>query len=110
MDPELWRRNIKEDLAWIADEAHQREIWFPGSETWNFPDEMLNWLDDHVFADFIESPQIGLNSAQREKAEEFWRQWLDFLQGTPQSVGFELVDDPRWARIRILSKELHDML
>ena len=110
--PELWRKNIREALEWIADEHHQREVWVPGTSYWDHADEAICTLfDDDQFPLFIESPVIGLTGLQRSKAIEV-RDAVDrLIQEEPGSwSGSWLVDDPRWIHIRKLAKELLDLL
>ena len=111
MDPILWRNNIKEDLAWLADEERQRRVWLSKDPGFDFPDEAVLLLDDHAFAEFIEEPAIGLAEVQKAKAREFKLVFDQFRREAPSHLeGAWLVDDPRWVRIRMLAKELHDML
>jgi hypothetical protein len=111
IDPELWRKNIKDDLDWLSDEDHQRRVWAHNLSDWDFPDEAVYSLGDHAFAEFIDAPEIGLNPAQKAKAREFKAVFDRFLEERPAHLeGAWLVDDPRWVHIRKLARELLDML
>ena len=102
MELAQWKTNIFGVLERIADESYQRLAWFNRHAEVSSPDELINQLfDDYLFEDFIESQEVDLPRNARDAARAFSVSLSAFCDQTPQILDpREIIDDPRWTRIR----------
>jgi hypothetical protein len=97
-----WRKVIEQTVAGIADEDLQRRAWFGlGPEIWS-PDEAFNqFFGDSAVREFLQRDDNGLNDLQADAARHLVMLMDDLSKQTPRHIRpDDLIDDPRWKRIR----------
>lgn len=102
IEPALWTANITGVLERIADAQYQKMAWFNCHAEISSPDELINQLfGDYLFESFIESKEAGLSENQQSAARAFSATLKEFCDQTPQILDpREVIEDPRWMRIR----------
>jgi hypothetical protein len=104
MPPNLsaWRKVIEQTVAGIADEDYQRRSWFGLGPEISSPDEEFNRLfGDAAIEAFLGRDDNGLNDLQAEAGRHLVKLMNDLSGQTPQHIEpADLIDDPRWKRIR----------
>jgi hypothetical protein len=97
-----WRRVIEQVVDGIADESCQRRSWFGlGPEISSPNDEFNRFFGDAAIEEFLQSDDNGLNDLQAEAGKHLARLMRDLSRQTPQHIEpDDLIDDPRWKRIR----------
>lgn len=107
-----WRTVVEQVVGGIADEDLQRRAWFgKGPEEFS-PDEAFNqFFGDAAIDDFLARPNNGLNEEQIRSGRHLLDLMKRLSDETPQFIKPEdLIDDPRWRRIREAAQQFLDAL
>lgn len=102
VDLKAWRKVVEQTVGGIADESLQRRSWFGLGPEVSSPDEEFNQLfGDAAIEEFLQRDDNGLNDLQAEAGRHLVKLMNDLLRQTPQHIEpDDLIDDPRWQRIR----------
>ncbi len=102
IDLSAWLKVIKQTVDGIADESLQRRSWFGLGPEISSPGEEFNaLLDDAAIDEFLKRDDTGLNDLQLEAGRHLAKLMRDLSKQTPEFIDpNDLIDDPRWRRIR----------
>jgi hypothetical protein len=108
IDVMQWKGLIEGLLFRISDEKYQRWNWFNQPSEESSPDELISQLyHDYNFQLFVNDPNVGLTSSQREAAQAFLNKVSEFCdQTSPVRDPHTTMDDPKWDAIRRAAKSL----
>jgi hypothetical protein len=102
VDMPAWRRTVEEVVSGIADEALQRRAWFGIGPEQSSPDEeFCMFFDDAAVDEFLDRHDTGLDERQRKVGKHLVKLMQELSNQTPEHVeAADLIDDPRWKKIR----------
>ena len=102
IDLSAWRKVIEQTVDGIADESYQRRSWFGLGPEISSPDEEFNtFFGDAAIEEFLQRDDTGLNDLQIEAGRYLVKLMNDLARQTPEHIEpADLIDDPRWKRIR----------
>jgi hypothetical protein len=97
-----WLTVIKQTVDGIADESLQRRSWFGLGPEISSPDEEFNaLLGDAAIEEFLKRDDTGLNDLQLEAGRHLAGLMRNLANQTPDHIEpADLIDDPRWKKIR----------
>jgi hypothetical protein len=112
LDLDAWRRVLEDIVDSIADEELQRRSWFGlGPEIWS-PDEAFNqFFGDAAVEEFLDRGDTGLTRRQVNSGRKLVALMQELSAATPEHIDpADLVDDPRWRRIRAAATRFRSLL
>jgi hypothetical protein len=100
--PERWISNLLQVANLIADRRMQEDKWAAGTwSIWEYPDEMLNTLDDCVLDGFIDAFPTMLSPEQDSSVRRFRDEVDSFCASSADTLEPpELLLNPNWERVR----------
>ena len=112
MDMNIWRNNIRQAVDSIADEQYQRRAWFGGGPEESSPTEEYCMLfDNGAIEDFLCRNDAGLNQYQIDSGKHLVELMNQLSKTVPKHINpSDLIDDPRWVKIRQAAKDFLAML
>jgi hypothetical protein len=108
----IWRRNVCEGLDDAANEKFQRENWFGHGRHVSSPSEVYNTLfTDFDLAQFVASPEVGLDEAQKAAGDALIRKLRAFEKEVDAEMPPEqVIDHPMWADVRVAARHFAGLL
>lgn len=112
VDVGAWRRMVEGVVRSIADDAMQRRAWFGIGPEVSSPDEAFcQFFDDAAIEEFLARGDNGLTEIQVAAGVKLMEMMDKLSRETPKSIRPEdLIDDPRWERIRVAADEFSRLL
>ncbi|HWA49041.1 MAG TPA: hypothetical protein VG742_12235 [Dongiaceae bacterium] len=112
VDLKAWRKVVEQTVGAIADESLQRRSWFGLGPEISSPGEEFNqFFGDSAIVEFLQRDDNGLNDLQAEAARHLVKLMEDLSSQLPQHIKPEdLIDDPRWKRIRVAAARFSALL
>ncbi len=100
-------QSLLEVIKNISDAEYQHRIWIKALEPLSdFDETMCHFFDDLNAKEIVEHPQeYGLSLFQYEKLLELYNALRIYSDDTPGILETEVMQDPRWHKIRTLAKE-----
>ena len=101
-DATSWRKVVEQVVGGLADESLQRRAWFGVGPEEDSPDEMFNqFFGDAAIEDFLRRDDTDLSEKQIQAGRCLVKLMNDLSDQTPEHIEpSELIDDPRWQRVR----------
>jgi hypothetical protein len=111
-DIRVRRRLIEQVVSGIADEGMQRRAWFGIGSEESSPDEEFNqFFSDAAVDEFLARNDTGLNEAQMKSGKRLVAMMRKLSDQTSSHMKPEdLIDDPRWQKIRKAAAEFSALL
>jgi hypothetical protein len=97
-----WRTVIEQVVRGLADKEMQQRAWFGIGPEVSSPDEVFNqFFGDAAIEEFLVRGDTGLNVVQIQAGRELLKLMKDLSDQTPDHIEpSDLLDDPRWERVR----------
>ncbi len=112
VDLDAWRNVVREVVGAIADESYQRRSWFGIGPEESSPDEdICQFFGDAAIEEFLDRKDTGLEAPQIKAGRHLVKLMSQFAAQTPEHIEpAELIDDPRWRKIREAAARFHTLL
>jgi hypothetical protein len=112
VDVKAWRQVVEDVVGGIADEAEQRRSWFGIGPEESSPDEdFCQFFGDAAIEEFLERRDTGLSKKQIEAGRHLLKLMRALADETPDHIEpANLIDDPRWQKIREVAARFHTLL
>ena len=112
VDLDTWRNVVKQVVGGIADEALQRRAWFGiGPEVSSPDEEFCQFFDDVAIEEFLARADTGLDAKQLKAGKQLLKLMRELSDQTPEHImPSDLIDDPRWRKIRETAARFHKLL
>lgn len=113
-DIDVWISYILETLRDLASRERQQKLWFwdghpPMPTESSCPSEMMCWLGDNRFEEFLNDPSIYLTDQQKELGHLLLKQLRRYGHKAYQGP-YVVIDDPEWCKIRETAGQLLESL
>jgi hypothetical protein len=107
-----WRKVVEQVVSCIADEDLQRRAWFGIGPEEDSPDEMFNqFFGDAAIEEFLARSDMELNDSQKVSGNNLVKLMRTLSEQTPQHIApADLIDDPRWKKIREAAAQFSALL
>src|SRR6185295_14328021 len=111
-DLDAWRKVLADVVDSIADEDLQRRAWFGlGPEVWSPDEAFCQFFGDAAIEEFLDRHDTGLSEPQRKAGRDLIAMMRELSDQTPEHLKpSELIDDPRWRKIRKAAARFHKLL
>ena len=112
VDLNAWRKVLEEVVDSIADEDLQRRAWFGlGPEVWSPDEAFCQFFGDAAIEEFLDRNDAGLNEPQLKAGRDLMALMRELSDQTPEHIKpSELIDDPRWRKIRKAAARFRKLL
>jgi len=112
VDLDAWRNVVKEVVGAIADESYQRRAWFGVGPEESSPDEgICQFFGYAAIEEFLDRNDKGLRATQIKAGRHLVKLMSQLAAQTPEHIEpSELIDDPRWRKIREAAARFHTLL
>jgi hypothetical protein len=112
VDLSAWRTVLKQVVGAIADENLQRRAWFGIGPEESTPDEdICQFFGDAAIEEFLDRNDTGLNKQQLEAGRHLLELMRQLSDQTPDHIDpDDLIDDPRWQKIREAAARFYTLL
>ncbi|MBS0585275.1 MAG: hypothetical protein JSR76_03105 [Verrucomicrobia bacterium] len=100
-------QSLLEIVKDIADAEYQDRVWIKALEPLSdFDETMCHFFDDLNAKEIVDHPQeYDISPSQHKKLLELYNVLRAYSDDTPGFIEAEVMQDPRWHKIRILAKE-----
>ncbi len=104
VDMRAWFLDIKDIVAFLADEKKQRRSWFGLGPEASSPDEAFcSYFDDLAIEEYISRQDTNLTRHQLAALTRLTSMMRTLSNETPssidRSIGPDFIEDPRWKEI-----------
>jgi hypothetical protein len=112
LDLIAWRKLLEEVVDSIADEDLQRRAWFGrGPEVWSPDEAFCQFFGDAAIEELLDRNDSGLSEPQLRAGRDLMALMRELSDQTPEHIKpSDLIDDPRWRRIRKAAARFHKLL
>jgi hypothetical protein len=112
VDLKVWRTLVTEVVGELADENLQRRAWFGfGPEVSSPDDDMSAFFGDAAVEEFLDRDDTGLNETEIKAGRDLVKLMSELADRSPEQIDpHDLIDDPRWQKIREAAARFHKLL